>query len=145
MKETDKKTRALFEIVQKKKGEIKAAEKPQWKTNCAFYFTESPKDPFNLQITTDIGNLVRALAFLYEKEAAYKVAAKDLGVDIPFSWHGYSTEQWKVDIQARIDKIQIEKKKKELEALEKRLDAILSPELKAEMELEAITKELEGN
>ena len=63
-------------------------------------------------------------------------------VDIPFSWHGYSTEKWKVDIQARIDKIQIEKKKRDLEILEKRLDAILSPELKAEMELEEITKAL---
>lgn len=144
MKETDKKTRELFAIVQKKKGEIKAAEKPQWKTNCAFYFTESPKDPFNLQITTDVAALVRALAFLYEKEASFQAAAKDLGVDILFEWHGYSTETWKVDIQARINKIQIEKKKKELEALEKRLDNILSPELKAEMELEAIMKELES-
>lgn len=144
MKETDRKTRELFAIVQKKKSEIKAAEKTQWKTNCAFYFTESAKDPFNLQITTDIGGLVRALGFLYEKQASYQAAAKDLGVDTPFSWHGYSTDQWRLDIQARIDKIQIEKKKKELEALEKRLDAILSPELKAEMELEAITKELEG-
>ena len=144
MKETDKKTRELFAIVQKKKSEIKAAEKPQWKTNCAFYFTESTKDPFNLQITTDVEALIRALAFLYEKGASFQVAAKDLGVDAPFSWHGYSTETWKVDIQARINKIQIEKKKKELEALEKRLDAILSPELKAEMELESIMKELEG-
>jgi hypothetical protein len=144
MKETDKKTRELFAIVQKKKSEIKAAEKPQWKTNCAFYFTESPKDPLNIQISNDTGALVRALAFLYEKDASYKAAAKDLGVDIPFSWHGYSVDTWKVDIQARINKIQIEKKKKELEALEKRLDAILSPELKAEMELEAIMKELES-
>ncbi len=144
MKETDKKTRELFAIVQKKKSEIKAAEKPQWKTNCAFYFAESPKDPFNLQITTDVAALVRALAFLYEKEASFQAAAKDLGADISFEWHGYSTETCKVDIQARINNIQIEKKKKELEALEKRLDNILSPELKAEMELEAIMKELEN-
>ena len=63
-----------------------------------------------------------------------------LGTKYQFKWLGFTFDQWKADIKTRIDKIQISKKKKELEELEVRLDKLISPELKQQMELEEITK-----
>lgn len=45
-------------------------------------------------------------------------------------------------IYNRINKLSLSAKRKELEALEARLDKLVSPELKAKMELELIEKEL---
>ncbi len=47
------------------------------------------------------------------------------------------------DIKTRINKIQIVSKRKKLEELEARLNSIISPSLKAEMEVDAIAAELE--
>jgi len=67
-----------------------------------------------------------------------------LGVESPekFTWGGYPVADWIDDIKLRIAKIRIETKKKRLELLESRLAAVISPELKAQMELEAIEQEL---
>jgi len=47
------------------------------------------------------------------------------------------------DVKTRIGKVSIHKKKRQLEALETRLEKIVSPELRAEMELQAIKELLE--
>jgi len=47
------------------------------------------------------------------------------------------------DVKTRIGKVSIDKKKRQLEALETRLEKIVSPELRAEMELQAIKELLE--
>ena len=57
-------------------------------------------------------------------------------------WNGFSVNDWIDDIKTRINKVQIASKKVKLEHLESRLNAIISPELRAEMELEAISAEL---
>ena len=59
-----------------------------------------------------------------------------------FTWSSFTVQQWLDDIKARINKVQIATKKKALEHLETRLNAVISPELRAEMELEAISAEL---
>ena len=89
--------------------------------------------------------LVEIAAFLQEKEKSYYEAAKALGVSAPdFIWQNFSVADWLEDIKTRIDKIQIADKRKKLETLEKRLNKVVSPELRAEMELEAIEEELKG-
>jgi len=52
----------------------------------------------------------------------------------------WKTEEWKDDFQTRVNQISVQEKRKELAELESRLNAIISPELKAQMELEAIEK-----
>ena len=47
------------------------------------------------------------------------------------------------NIKTRLSKLNIDKEKKNLAKLEQRLDKIISPELRAEMELAAIQKELD--
>ena len=59
-----------------------------------------------------------------------------------FEWQGYLYDDWANDIKNRIDKLSLKAKQKELDALEARLDKLVSPELKAKIELELIEKEL---
>lgn len=137
---TDKQVQELFEIVQQKKSAIVKAEKPNWQTNCSFGYDKNSSSRMNIQVVNDIDELTEILAFLLRKERSHYEASEILGVESQFKWLGFNFEQWKSDIQTRIDKIQISKKKQELEQLESRLGLLISPELRAEMELAEITK-----
>jgi hypothetical protein len=139
----DKRVQNLFDVVQKKKAEIAKAEKPNWVTNCSFgYAKDSASNRVNVQIVSDPEDLISALSFLIDKEKSFDQAAKELGVEAQFKWMGYTVADWKTDFKTRINKLQITKKKAELESLEKRLDALVSPEMRAELELKAIEEAL---
>ncbi len=81
--------------------------------------------------------------FLYTKEKEYEEAKVRIGVAAPeFKWNNYWIVDWIHDIRSRIEKIQINTKKSKLDELESRLNAIVSPELRTQLELEAIAGEL---
>lgn len=135
----DQKVKALFEKVQTMKAAIAKAEKPNWNTSGSFGFTaNSTHDRFNIQTETNPRKLVEVLAFLKGREANVVESAQELGVAVDFTWLGYTTEEWKQDLLTRANQINIQAKKKELSDLETRLSGLISPELKAQMELEAI-------
>lgn len=139
--ETDDKTLKLIEQIKLQKQEIAKAERPNWATNCSF--SAPNMGTTNLHVETDIRHLVSIAAFLVESEKNYYETAKLLGVEAPsFVWQGFTAKEWLEDIKTRINKVQIASKKKKLESLEARLNAIISPELRAKMELEAIEAEL---
>ena len=135
---------ALFEIVNQKKKEIEKIEKPTFITNCSFGFMEdSGANRINLQMLNDLKIFVSILAFLNEKENSFNIAKEELGLTkLEFTWLGFSVQSWKEDIQSRIAKIQVANKKKELEEFEKRLNAMISPEKRVQLELESIKKSL---
>ena len=140
---TDERTLALIQEVTRRKQEIARLERPQWKTNCSFVFSEDGTQPINLHVESDVRKLVRMAAFIFSRAEAYGLAANLLGVDAPdFQIQGYSSEDWISDIKDRIAKIQIATKRKQLEALETRLNGLISPELRAQLELQAIEAEL---
>ena len=145
---TDEKVQKFFDIVQKKKLELEKitkAENRKWITNCSFAWDENNLSTrINLQTISDPRVIVKALAKLEQQAKHEAEAAEKLGVDeYKFEWLNYSLEDWTQDFQTRLAKIQSTKKKKELAELETRLNALISPELKAEMELDAISKMLE--
>jgi len=145
MEKTDKKTLDLINEVKKRKQEISNIERISWKTNCSFSYNNGDLlKSINLHVLKDIRELISIAAFLIEKEESYKKALKILNVENPpdFFWNCYSVSDWLEDIQSRINKSQIAIKKEKLENLEKRLNSIISPELRAEIELELIEKEL---
>lgn len=143
MAKTDEQTLNLFKVVQAKKDEIKQAEKkPDWKTNCAFRYNKDSSAAINLQVCADVEELVHILAFLCDRKKGFDEAQKILGTEIAFRWMGFTFEAWATDVKTRVAKVLIADKKKALEILESRLDKVLSPELKAQLELEAISKEL---
>ena len=142
-KKTDTKTLELIKEVNRRKDEIAKAEKPNWITNCSFSYTEGSSQAVNIHVEKDVRKLVKIVAFLRSQEAAYKAAVKELGVEAPgFKWDGFSVSDWVEDILTRINKVQIASKRQKLEVLESRLNSIISPELKAQLELEAIEAEL---
>lgn len=143
MASVDEKVQSLFKIVQTKKKEIEKLEKPKWLTNCSFSYSEDSPQRMNLQVVSDIDTLVKMYAFIAEKQTFYMEAINRLGLDLTPKWMGFPMNDWRDDISTRINKVQIKKKKDELESLEKRLDSLISPELKQQMELDAIMKALE--
>jgi len=144
MKETtDSKVKKLFDLVQSKKLAIEKAEKPCWETSRNFGFsTNSAHDRVDVGVITDSRKLVEMYAFLIDRQEKSEKAAKELGVDFKFTWLGFGITEWKSDFQTRIDQISIQSKKKELSIIEARLNVIISPELKAQMELDEISKVL---
>ena len=144
MANTDKKTLELISQVKKKKAAIASAEKPVYKTNCSFSYIEGNKNgAINLHVA-DLKSLINIAAFIIERSAIYSTATKVLGVDNPpdFTWDCYTAEDWIDDLKMKITKIQIVTEKNKLEALEERLNKIISPEKRAEIELEDIANQL---
>lgn len=137
---TDKLVQDLFKVVQTKKAEIAKAEKPNWVTNCSFRYNKESSATTNIQVCADIDELVNIIGFLCVHKKGHDEAQEFLGTDKTFKWLGFTIDEWKTDVKTRIDKIQIGNKKKELELLESRLDKLVSPELKAQLELEEISK-----
>lgn len=141
---TDQKTLNLIQEVKRQKNEIAKLEKPNWKTNCSFSYIEGKLDGVtNIHVESNIRKLLLIASFLIGKERDYKEAVSCLGVEgYEFTWEGFSVLSWLEDIKLRIGKIQIASKREKLELLEARLNANISPELKAQMELDAIENEL---
>ncbi len=143
-KTTDEKVKELFNSVQEKKLAIEKAERPCWKTSGNFGFSaNSAHDRVSIPTVTDARKIVEMFAFLIERKDKSELAASQLGVDFKFTWLGFTVDEWKDDFQTRVDQISIQAKRKELAEIESRLNAIISPELKAQMELEAISKLLD--
>ena len=146
VKTTDEKVKELFDLVQSKKLAIEKAERPCWKTSGNFgYSANSAHDRTSIPTVTDVRKLVEMYAFLMERRDKSESASKELGVEYNFTWLGFSVDEWKEDFQTRVNQISVQEKRKELAELESRLNAIISPELKAQMELEAIAELLDKN
>jgi len=145
VKTTDEMVKELFDTVQTKKLAIEKAERPCWQTSGNFgYSANSAHDRTDVKTITDVRKIVDMLAFLMDRKEKSESAAKELGVTYTFSWLGFSVDEWKSDFVTRVNQISLKEKQKELAEIEARLNAIISPELKAKMELEVLSKLL-GN
>lgn len=134
MTEADKKIQQLLEKVKNKKQEIKEAERPSWKTNCNFAYHGVR---INIQTSSE-EDIITAYAFLLGHQENAKKAASKLEVSASSNYNGYAINKWEEDFKARVSQIRIAEKRQELSTLETRLNAIISPELRAAMELSAI-------
>lgn len=140
----DARTLALIEAVRRQKEEIANAERPNWKTNQTFTFVEGQlNNAIALHIEKDVRKLAMIAGFLVEKEEQLKKGAEVLGIETPeLIWNGYSFQDWFDDLKARTAKIQITQRREKLAKLESRLNAVMTPELRQQLELEAIEREL---
>lgn len=134
----------LIDEVNRRKAEISKVNKPSWKTNCSFSYDESNKNvSVNLQVVVDKQTLVYIATFLLVRQDYFDKAAKLVEAEgVKCTWQGFSIQDWLDDIKTRLLKLQINSKQKKLDELEERLSKLISPELRAKLELEAITKEL---
>jgi len=143
MSDIDERIQKLFNVIEKKRGEIESIKNEAYDTNASFSFTgDKATNQINLNTVNDVGVLVKMLGFLINQNAAYSEAAKTLGADTKFDWQGYSFKEWEHDIKLRANRVLIKKKKDELTKMESQLDALVSPEMKRELELAAIEAQL---
>ena len=133
MAKTDQKTLALIKEVKARKAEIAKLEgRAVWLTNCSFSYVDGNlSNPINLKVEANVKNLIAIASFLRDKEKSYEETAAMLDVDNPpkFTWNNSPVADWIEDIKTRINRLQIDSKKKKLELLETRLNAVISPEL----------------
>ncbi len=145
--ETDARIMLLMQAVKDQRKEILTIEKADKKTNQSFrYREENLNDAINIGVVSSIRDIIAMASFLVNMEKNYTEVTKILEIDAPpkLEWCGYSVEDWLSDLKMRVKKIQISTKRQKLTALEERLNKIISPELRAQMELEEIENELKG-
>ena len=140
--ERDKKVKQLQAVVDKKSAEIKRADVPYaWKTTSTFAYEQGKSGGVHLAGVTNVEKLIDIVAFLLDKSTKYLEAARILGVPkkrTDFLWNGYTVDDWIKDCEARVNKIQLRKKKTELKQLEEKLSTLLSADAKADDDLAAI-------
>ena len=143
-KSTDDAVLGLLKKVEQKKNEIKQAQKkPNWITNLTIgYNPESTADRIMIQTVRDAGKIADIYAFLLAKEDYLSKAAGELGLEIDLSYMGFPIADWKSDLKTRAAQLGLDQKKRELEVLDKRVNGLVSPEQRREMELAALTAEL---
>lgn len=141
----DQKINELFAVVRKQKAEVEAAEKESkqsWKTNCSIIVPYGRDEgQVNIQTANEakIKNIVMGLL----KHREYSAEAEQLlGLKSDGTYNSFSYEDWFADCKKRISVLGIRAKKDQLAILEDRLNGIVSPDQKRQMELEAITAAL---
>lgn len=155
---TDQRVLELLQSVKKKKELINRAEKPQWKTNCSFCAYDNnltnniydKTDRVSIQAESNISKLISILGFILDKERSFTQACVELHQIDPdvnllnreFLWMGFSSQDWISDISTRINKLQISTEKENLTKLEAKLDTLISPEMRRELELQEIENSL---
>lgn len=141
MSETiDQKINELFLVVRNQKTDVELSEKQSkqsWKTNCTIHFDKNTS-PINIQTASEavIKNIIIELLKL--KDYANR-AEEILGLAKSEIYDGFSFEDWITDCKKRITVMSLRNKKEKLIQLETRLNALVSPEQKRQMELDAIT------
>jgi hypothetical protein len=153
MSDTDAQITALFKVVRTKQEEVAAAEKASkqsWKTNCTIHVNSEfvalgngalSGVPINIQTASQdtIRNVViRLLQIRDYSEKAEEI----LGLEKSTKHDGFTYDDWLTDCQKRITVLGLQAKKSSLASLEKRLDAIVSPDQRRAMELKAIAESL---
>lgn len=134
----DEKIQKLIDEVKKRKQEIESINSYSFKTNMQLGIMGQK---LNLQ-TLDLDALTTIYAY-YAVIAEKKLTInKEFGITTEVVFDGFPWSKWKADIAHKINKLQITKKKQELEKLEERLNKLVSPELRAQLELQEIEREL---
>lgn len=145
MSSTDTQIQTLLDKVAAAKADVQSTESAaerEWKTNCSFSFNWNGTDPKNIQTMT-LDQVFAAAQWLKLVEQAGELVEIDVGVPID-RWQGVPIKQWLEDLQKRVARHQLAAKKAKLQSIETALNGLISPELRAKMELERITKELAG-
>ena len=143
METLDDKVKKLFDLVQEKKSQIAKLEKPSYKTNLSFPTADGNR--VNLQVVNDPVQLIKILASLKNDAHAFVSICIEKGwTGFEYKHASYTYEEQEADITTLINRINIKKMKDDLADKEKKLNALLSPEKKRELELAALEKELMG-
>ena len=126
------------------KAEVSKAERPVYITGGQFRYSESIGNTIDIMTVRDSRKLVEILAFLKDREKSFNEAKEELGVNVDFTWLGVSVEDWTRDLKTRLSVLNITATRKKLADLEERLNKLVSPEMRTQMEIDAIEAELKA-
>lgn len=141
----DSKVRELLEKVKTRKKAVQKAESnanKRWKTTGSFPPVLAVAVNINIQ-TAKEADLLNVIAQIRFHQDYVDRAAKELELPIIDTYAGFPYADWVEDCHTRLAKIQLSGEKTKLSDLEKRLDSIISPEQRRQIELEAIINELD--
>lgn len=143
---TDEAALSLLRDIARRKKEINQAETGKVRTPGVVTLYGVQHNVLVVPSSDDISNLILITAMLRRLEEDYAQASTVLGVERPpeLKLNGFTVADWLHDVQLRVTKHQLRAKREKLAALEARASAILTPETKARLELEALQAELEG-
>lgn len=139
----------LIARIRERKAAIKSVGDGTYKSNQLFSFTDGNNNvAVNLNTVSDIGVLAKMYAFLLVLNEKYEVVIKEVfGEDAkkypPFVWHGYQFDTWVHDIKLRISRLRVSEQQAELKSWQTRLESLISPERKRQLEAEELAREIE--
>lgn len=135
----DEQIQKLQQLVEQKKAEIKKIEKPNWKTNQSY---KHKNNVYNILVIQDVDLIIEIVGSLLMEQDYNRRAKEMLGIIDKKSAmkDGYSIDAWVDDFRLRLDKINIQTKRAQLEKIEKQLLELESPEIKERRQLEEIEK-----
>lgn len=143
MSNIDQTIQTLFAKLGERKARVaalKAELAKSWKTNGTFRLIGATATT-NIQ-TASVETIEECAMQLCMIDHARGAAASRLNRQIQTKVHGYSTDDWFNDFSKRLATIEIREEERQLEALEQRLNQVLSPEERRRIEVELLAKEL---
>lgn len=123
----DEKILELKAQIKEKKEKLKKAKKFVPITNCSI---ELDGQRHNLQVLNK-----EQLMMLAVKLNFYKLSADDLGLLNDFTMSGYNLEDWLTDINLKLAVVVQREEENKLQALENKLQTLLSNEKQVELEI----------
>lgn len=142
MSTIDEQIRGLFaklEVRKAKVAELKATIARSWVTNGTFRLIGASSTT-NLQ-TANVQQIEEIATHLCIFRGARAEAATRLR-PMDDKQQGYTVDQWFEDLAKRLAAIDIREEEKQLEILEQRLNSVLSPEARRQIEVELLLKEV---
>lgn len=139
----DQTIQTLFTKLGERKARVAALKTElakSWKTNGTFRLIGATT-PTNVQ-TANAETLEEIAAHVVILANALNEAAVKLTRPGSQKIQGYKSEDWFSDFQKRLATIDIREEERQLEALETRLNQVLSPEERRRIEVELLAKEL---
>lgn len=133
MSKHDEKVKQMLDLLEKKKIDLGKKPSQVLKTNGLLKFSDSTH--VNLNTITTVDEAVKSLAQILCNQFAYAEACKSLGVTSTFNYSGYPIEDWITDLKFRVDVINFNAKQAEFNQISKKLEGLISEDLRTETEL----------
>ena len=96
----------LLATLKAKQAEVANAEKPTYVTGGQFRFTIANAQVHDITTTRTVSELTRMAGHVIEEERKYALGAVVTNDKSPFTWLGFTVEEWKKDLATRATVLQ---------------------------------------
>ena len=137
----DEKIVKMQATLAQKKAELEAMDacsKTSWKTNGVFTLDGKT---VTLMTATEATALEVATRVLWDSKYRQEAAAM-LGIVDAAKVQGYAAQDWLDDCKKRVSVLQVKERKAQVDAMQKKLDQLLSPEKRRQMDVLAIEEQM---